>query len=322
MKNKTILLITPILFHYHLRIKDELENKGAKVIFFPDQPQGALTALKRKLSSKVSKKYYDKIYAQIKEIEFDYFFLINGKGITRDFILKLKHQNKRIKLITYQWDSIARSNRERKANFLYFIDLFDRCFSFDYKDSNEIEKLEYLPTFHTIDHKIEREKIRSIDFLLVASYTDERYKFIKRRILETNNKNFHFHLYIPWHHYVRNLFLKGTFLNPKYLKFYTLSKEKLEDLYLNSKSTIDIQYIDQTGFTMRVMEGLAYGCKIISTNKKIVLEKFYTSDEILVFEMPFFWDYVEMNYINRKAKPNKLINELHIKKWIDRIFEY
>ncbi len=323
MKNKTILLITPLLFHYHERIKDELENRGAKVIFFPDQPQGALTALKRKLSSKVSKKYYNNLLDQIKEIEFDYFFLINGKGITREFIKSLKNQNKQIKLITYQWDSIARSNKEIKSNFLYFIDLFDKCFSFDYQDSSEVERLEYLPTFHTIDQNIDREKIRSIDFLMVASYTDERYEFIKRRVSERDNMNlnFHFHLYIPWHHYARNLFLKGKFMNPGYLKFHTLSKEKLDELYLNSKATIDIQYIGQTGFTMRVMEGLAFGCKIITTNKKITKERFYRSDEILVFETPFFWEYVEKNYINGKTKPNKLMNDLHIKKWIERIFD-
>lgn len=320
MKNKTILLITPLLFHYHLKIIDELEKKGAKVIFFPDQPEGALTALIRKLNSKVSKKYYDNLYTQIKEVEFDYFFLINGKGITREFIQNLKQQNDRIKLLTYQWDSISRSNKERKTNFLYYIDLFDRCFSFDFKDCNEIEKLEYLPTFHTIDKDFKRKKVRSNDFLMVASYTDERYEFIKRRVAEEKHKYFHFHLYIPWHHFIRNLFLKGKFLNPKYLKFHVLSKERLEELYLSSKATIDIPYTYQTGFTMRVMEGLAYGCKIISTNKKIVNEKFYNSNDILVFNTPFFWDVVDMSFINKKVEPNKFVNEFHIKKWIEHIF--
>jgi len=323
MKNKTILLITPIIFHYHVELINALKETGANVLFYPDQPQGALVALKRKLSTKYSKEYYDKIYDKIKEVRIDYFFLINGKGITRKFIQKIKQDNKGIKLITYQWDSIARNNLERKTNYLYILDLFDKCFSFDHKDANENKELEYLSNFHTIKNKSNTNMLREIDFLMVGSYTDERYFFVKKMSKEFRQKKivFYNHLYIPWHHYARNVLLKGKFLNPMYLKYYPISKKVLKKLYLNSKATIDIQHPNQTGFTMRVLEGLAYGCKIITTNKNIVKENFYSADNISIFELNSFWKNLKISFIEKKTDSNKSIDELYIKQWIKKIFD-
>lgn len=323
MKNKTILLITPIIFHYHEELIDTLKRAGANVLFFPDQPQGALVALKRKISTKYSIEYYNKIYNKIKKVKIDYFFLINGKGITRKFIQNIKLNNENVRLITYQWDSIMRNKIERKTDYLYILDLFDKCFSFDHKDVNENKKLKYLPNFHTIKHNINTTTFRGIDFLMIASYTEDRYYFVKRMSREFQQKGmiFYNHLYIPWHHYIRNIFLKRKLLNPKYLKFDTIPKNRLEELYINSKATLDIQYANQTGFTMRVMEGLAYGCKIITTNKNIVKENFYSPDSISFFETNSFWKNFESSFLEKKLEENKSIEELYIEQWIKKIFD-
>ena len=321
IKGKKILLITPILFHYHIVLKEELKNLGASVLFFPDQPKDAFTSLKRKLLPNISHLYYNRILQKIKDEKIDLFLLINGKGISREFLIGLKKLNKKAKFITYQWDSITRNNLDRKTNFLYFLDLFDKCYTFDYDDSNKIKCLNYLPNFHTINNNKDYKYNKFIDLLFVATYSDERYKFILKYkdILETNGVSFHYHLYLPWHHFLRFKFLSKKKISRRYISFYTIEKEKIQKLYINSKAVIDIPYKNQTGYTMRIMEGLANKCHVFTTNILIKKEKFYSNDNLSVFKLD---DFLE-NYNQSKKKVFKLeknsINHLYINNWITYI---
>lgn len=317
---KKILLITPILFHYHEVLIKEFEKKNFDVVYFPDQPQGALTALKRKLLPNISSVYYSKILKKIKEEKFDYFLLINGKGITIDFLKRFRKENPKSKFITYQWDSLARNNLERKTNYLYLLDYFDKCYTFDYKDSLNIEKLNYLPNFHTIENQ-KNDCEKKVDIFIVGSYTKERYLFLKEyeSILKANDFIFYHYLYMPWHHFARELFIRQNFINPKYLKFSVLQKEKLEELYKKSKATVDIAYKNQSGFTMRIMEAIAYKCKIYTTNTLIKNEDFYKKNNIVFINETNFFDM----FIENQSKPTSssvhLIENLHIKNWINKI---
>ena len=89
MKKKKLLLIAPLMFHYHQILIDELA-KQYQVFFFPDQPKDPFTALKRKLHKTFSERYYKHLFQQVKNERFDVFLCINGKGITREFIEKLR----------------------------------------------------------------------------------------------------------------------------------------------------------------------------------------------------------------------------------------
>ncbi|MDJ0645975.1 MAG: hypothetical protein QNJ57_08350 [Flavobacteriaceae bacterium] len=320
MKNKKILIIAPLMFHYHQALIDELA-KNNRVIYFPDQPKGAFTALKRKVSERFSRRYYEKLLLKVKNEKIDFFLLINGKGITREFIIGLRNSNQSAKFITYQWDSIARNNIERKTNYLYFLDLFDSCYSFDPKDAASIKRLKYLPTYHTVASQSTSEAKRPIDLLMVASYTKERYSFIKSNSKEFKRRNltFYHHLFIPWHHYVRNSMLKGEFSNPKYLKFRAVTRERLNELYSKSKSTIDLQYEHQKGFTMRIMEGLAHHCKIITSNQEITKESFYDENNIKIFDISSFWKDFNAAFLSTNFRPNRYIVDLHVSEWIKKV---
>lgn len=322
MKNSKILVIAPIMFHYHEALINELK-KDNEIMFFADQPQGALTALLRKVNSNYSSLYYKKILKKIKDFKFDYFLMINGKGVTREFLIELRKLSKNAKFITYQWDSIARNQIERKTDYRYFLDLFDKSYSFDYEDVENIESLDYLPTFHTATQILENWIEREIDYLMVASYTKERYSFVKKVKKEfiKRNLNFACHLYIPWHHYLRNIVMKGEYANPKYLKFHTLSKTEVLNMYLNSKSTIDIQYKYQKGYTMRVIEGLAYGCKIFTTNKDIIKENFYSNNSIKIFDQKDFWKVFDKDFLDRKVFKNEEIEKFNLTNWIENVFK-
>ena len=319
MKGKTILLITPIIFHYHSVLEEELRKMGNKVIFFPDQPSDAFTALKRKIFPKVSKYHYEKIFKKISDEKIDCFLLINGKGITRSFVSKLRKLNPKALFITYQWDSIQRNNLDRKTNFLYFLDLFDKRYSFDYDDVKSVKELNYLPNFHTIEIQKDSTEKKHIDLLLVASYTEERYRFLKKHLNQEGLKFYH-HLYMPWHHFLRTLILKRKIINTKYIKFSTISKEHLDNLYKSSFATIDIPYENQSGFTMRIMESLAFKCKVFTTNSNLKNETFYTKESICVVNENNFLEVYRNNTKKENTFIHPEIEKMHISNWIQKVF--
>lgn len=324
LNKKNILLITPILFHYHTALKEELEKMGANVLFFPDQPNDAFTALKRKIFPKISHTYYDKIYEKIKSENIDFFLLINGKGISRNFIEKLRVKNPEAKFITYQWDSIARNNLDRKTNYLYFLDLFDKKYSFDYQDVNSIKDLEYFPTFHTSTAQELTSENKEIDLLMVATYSDERYNFIVNNDVKFRKSNiaFHHHLHLPWHHYLRAVLLQGKKINRKFIQFSTINKNEMQQLYAKSNAVLDIPYANQTGFTMRIMEGLANNCRVFTTNKKIDQEGFYTPNNISVFSENNFCEAFEKSKDVSLQEAPKSVENLYVSNWIQHIFNH
>ncbi len=307
------------MFHYHQILIDELA-KQYQVFFFPDQPKDPLTALKRKLHRTFSARYYERLFEQVKNEQFEVFLCINGKGITREFIEKLRSLNESAKFITYQWDSIARNKIERKTDYLYFLDLFDKCYSFDPNDVSSVDRLHYLPTYHNTEARNPSKNTKSIDLLLIASYTKERYRFIKKHKedLLKQDYSFQYYLYLPWHHYVRNLLLKGEFLDPKLVRFTPMSKKSLFEKYEQARVLLDIQYKHQSGFTMRIMEGLAHGCKILSTNTALQKEQF-NQNNMGYFNLEHFKIESDLDLLNSSFQPDNTIKNLHIRQWAQTI---
>lgn len=323
LKGKNILLITPVLFHYHIVLKEEIEEMGANVLFFPDQPKDALTSLKRKIFTKISHRYYNTIFKKIATENIDFFVLINGKGISRKFILNVRKRNPNAKFITYQWDSLERNNKDRKTNFLYFLDLFNKCYTFDYDDAEKVAQLTYLPNFHTIKSVKQPSIKREIDLLMVATYTEERYSFVRKYAneLKKNNIHFKFHLYLPWHHFLLFTFFRRKKILKKNISFSTIKKKKMQELYAKSKAVLDIPYKNQTGYTMRIMEGLANYCHVYTTNKLIINEPFYSANNISVFKLEEFSKIYKSSKNNTFNPQESNVEKLHIKNWIARILK-
>ena len=89
-----------------------------------------------------------------------------------------------------------------------------------------------------------------------------------RDILRQHNLKFKFYVYVPFF-----MGLKGVFLTRRLkrdeLMFNTLSKKELKNLLLRSRYVLDLPSPEQSGITPRVLEALASGCSIITTNQSI-----------------------------------------------------
>jgi glycosyltransferase involved in cell wall biosynthesis len=236
--------------------------------------------------------------------------MING-----NFVNELKKMNPLCKTTMYQWDS----NRTNK--FDHIIGLFDRVCSFDYEDCNAFKTIQYVPLFFIDDISSMREKDVDIkyDFLFMGTYIPERYKALEifERHIGSNKYTMKSFIYIPFSSLIKEK-IKGTKLNKKLIFTKHMQREKYISILSESKAVVDVSSINQSGLAMRVIEALAMGKKVVTSNKNIEKEPFYDKNQIIIFdpENPVVPD----TFLEGKSSRYSAL--LSIDGWLAKIMEY
>ncbi|MEP6803973.1 MAG: hypothetical protein ABI892_05595 [Flavobacterium sp.] len=262
--------------------------------------------------NKLQEGHYRKILKSTQEIVFDFLFVIRGYKMPKSFIEAFKIKNPKAQTIMYQWDS------DKNNSFLHLSSSFDKLFSFDRHDAVN-NKLIYLPLFYTKDVEEIKEKLvqNNYDILYFGYYIKERYEGMLRLIdfAKKNNIILKTFLYMPFSVYIKEL-LKGNRIDFKLINLSPLSRVAYLNLLANSKAVFDTSSITQAGMSMRVIETIGAGKKLITSNKNIVLEDFYNSKQVHLYESEFIKNilpFLELDsfYID---------NNLSLKNWIYKIF--
>lgn len=282
--NKNVLLFCPSFFGYDKSIKQEIEALGAKVSLFDERPFKSFigkSILRLNLSWLIKKhieNYFKKIiYPQISDLDFLVF--VNPESIPSSLIKEIKLLNKDIKVITYMWDSFL-----NKKNAKQLINVSDSFFTFDPKDAKQYN-VSFLPLFYVSEYEeIRTKKGNKYDFSFVGTAHSDRYEILKK--ITSGNMNVFSFLYTP----NKLVFLyKKYFCNElvglslKGVSSTSMSREEVIDVISDSRVVIDINHPSQVGLTIRTIETLAAGKKLITTNKEIKDYDFYNEDNILYY---------------------------------------
>ncbi|WP_151948815.1 lipopolysaccharide biosynthesis protein [Aliarcobacter butzleri] len=290
LSGKTVLLLAPKFFGYELEIKKELENFGAKVIYFDERPKNDFFTklfirlnLKSFISKKI-KKYYQSIEKKIVNIKIDYMFLLNVETVPLNFIDKIKNNNLDIKVVTYFWDSL--NNRKQSLEYLDYSDSF---FSFDSNDININKDIQFLPLFYVNDYKniATNKNELTYDISFIGTVHSDRYTIIKK--IEEQAKEFNLKIYFYFYSPSKILFFFQKLLKRDFkliewndVSFQSLNKSDVLNIIKKSKCIIDIQHPLQTGLTMRTIEILGAKKKLFTTNQDVENYDFYNKKNILI----------------------------------------
>lgn len=100
--------------------------------------------------------------------------------------------------------------------------------------------------------------------------------------------------------------------------FAKLTKEEIVNLYEASRCVLDAPQDDQSGLTIRTIECLGAGKKLITTNKNIKEYDFYREENILVIDGKIDWnsrffsdEYVEL--------PEIIYEKYSIENWVKEL---
>ena len=315
---KRILLVCPRFYFYHQLIAERLCEKKYEVDFVEERYYGIIYLLLKAFGNRIFTYFSTRRYLKFLHYHpysYDLLFVIKGETFPIEVIKILKSRNPHLYSVLYQWDSV------RNFNYLHLIPFFDKTMSFDKSDSEKFN-IGYYLLFYTEDVFAIRNKVvpKKYDLLLVSTYLPERIDYIRDLIefSKKNNLRFYYYLYITRYQHLRLLFkqrVSGLQIHHK-----PMSKEQLVKLYAMSNVIVDVSNKNQTGLSMRVIEMLGAGKKLLTTNQNLPICIDIQSEQYRLFTRV---EDIDLNFV--RNSDNISFNEyrnLFINNWVDYIIEH
>ena len=314
MSNKNrIILVAPIYFNYHELIIQSLEEKGFIVEFLEDKNSGFLYTLSTKskyLLKKYKTNYKKEVLSKLKNGNYDLMIVIGGKTLDVEF-WKYVNNNYSFKKILYQWDSY------KNFDYRSMIPYFDVVKTFDSLDAQEL-KIPYLPLFYKKDTNL--SVTEDIDLLFIGIWHSDRIAILEKIVeyADKNNLKYCFKVYYPRYMYFYLVYIK-RFLRPsKLFIFKTIPFDLMTDYYQRAKCIVDINHPHQSGLTMRTIETIGSGKKLITTNSYIKQEPFYNDKMIQVIDRK---EIVLDDRFFETKQEYEHIEKLEISNWLDELLK-
>lgn len=325
LRQKRILLIVPRFFGYEIEIKSELEQRGAVVDWLPDRPFDTpiMTAL-TKVRPDCLFPFVDRLYIRLLEsfgaAHYDIVFVINGQTLSKRILSYLRANFPTAKYILYLWDSF--SNR---AHVRDNMSQFDRVLTFDPQDALKYQ-LPLRPLFYRRGFEVSTKTASlQYDISFVGTAHTDRFSIVDRlrKSLPDGTKSFwYLYLQAPW---VLQLYrwMKPNMRHARIEDFHfvPLNKQEVQGIFSVSRSVLDIEHPDQIGLTMRTLETLGAGKKLITTNFSVRNYDFYSIDNICIIDRAN--PYIPEKFLETPFKPlsEHLRKRYSISGWIDELLE-
>jgi hypothetical protein len=236
--------------------------------------------LHRDLILPIADRFFDEQLNRLASTSYDIVFVIQGEGLSPKVLQLIRTLFPQASLTLYMWDSFR-----NKPNLVGNIKYFDRCFSFDSKDCLTYG-MQFRPLFFNDGFDSSQVEGTSYDVSFIGTAHSDRYRIIKNlhQALPTNSKTY-FYLYLQakWYYQYQRLanrHLAGAKISE--FEFTPLEKSKVQEVFGQSFSILDIEHPDQIGLTMRTFETLGAQKKLITTNKAVIEYDFFHPNNILV----------------------------------------
>lgn len=312
-----ILFLAPAYAGLHIPIIEEMKRQGHKVVWITDESipydlrvprSGLLNRGRCRLNTLIArpqKQIWDKIFQEhATELahRFDLFFCINGRSLCRE-IFSYLNKMPNIRKVLYVWDSTT------VFDFYKYQEEFNKCYTFDFLDSQNIPGLIYKPLYWINNPKVSRrsqEEKRYYDISIVGSDHDNRFEIVDKILTSIKQAGlsyfFKIQIFKPCFTHVflykirlkymagfREMVQKAELRYEQSCKNEIAMKEiippnEYTEIMRNSRCVLDTDRDTQTGITPRVIWALAMGKKIISTNRNLLLAPFYNPEQISIID--------------------------------------
>jgi hypothetical protein len=284
-----LLLIAASFFGYAREIVNALEQRGRTVLWFEDRPavDTATKATLRIAPGLLAKKadvYFEQIAERARAEAIRDVLVIKGEALSCAAIRSLRAALPAARFTLYFWDGYGNMPKDSSAK----VPLFDRAFTFDPTDAATDRRLRYRPLFFLDAYANLPAAQPDIDLLFFGTAHGDRYTVLRRlsRVLPPEVR-FEKVLYFP----SQLIYATRRMLDPRLrgarrseFIFKPLGKPDVLRLVSRARAVVDVERHVQTGLTMRTMETVGAGKKLVTTNSKVVEADFYDPDNIAVID--------------------------------------
>ena len=322
VKDKRILLLCAKFFNYDQLVADKLREMGATVDLYDARaelstPEKALLKFYKGFFYSKLKKYHRNIIERNKDKEYQ--IVYTNSYLPEETLILYKKAYPKAKFLFYLDDSVANMKNANKT-FSYY----DRVMTFDRSDSLKYS-IDLIPLFYEDSYKNHTGNDFKYDICFIGTIHSDRLKVIEaieKECLTTGLSFFHYCYLQSRVMYLVYWLTKSEFRrkSPGYFHFDQILSNEVADIMLKSKAVLDIQHPKQTGLTMRTIETLGAGKKIITTNKDILHYEIYSESNVCIIdrENPEINQYfINLDY--EELKPS-VLEKYSIGGWIAQVF--
>lgn len=283
------LLIGGGFFGYAKEISATLARRGRRVAWFEDRPAidnltKVMVRLTPSLVAARAEAHFDLIIQKMRGQPIRDVLVIKGESLSLAAIGRLRAALPQARFTLYFWDSFLNMPKDSPAK----VPLFDKAFSFDPLDVSADPRLTYRPLFYLDEYAHLPPAIQDIDLLFFGTVHTDRYAVLNRLEL-TLPKGLRFEkvLYFP----SAAVYCARRVLEPAFWRarreefvFKPLSKGDIQTLISRTRTVVDIERSVQAGLTMRSMEMMGAGKKLITTNPQATNAEFFDPHNIAVID--------------------------------------
>ncbi len=277
-----ILLIGIDYFAYAKEICAALRRLGHTVDFHPIEDAGFASKTAKKLAERTYARrlaaYHDRVIEGSAGNGYGTVLFIQCHHMQHSALERLRDLHPKARFVLYNWDSLA------THDYCAWLRHFDHVATFDPADAQALGiaylPLFAIPRFFEIDHQ--RAKTQDLYFV-GAIGTLHRFAALERlhAFCEANRLATRFHLKCSP---VMQLTLLKERKSLPGVTGRSLSFNGIVDMLEASRGTFDFANHAQTGYTMRLIENMCAGRKIVTENRRILDEPFYREDRFLLVD--------------------------------------
>jgi hypothetical protein len=290
LNGRRILVISPRYFGYEKRIVDHLAGRGALVEWLDERPGNstlfkALTRLRSGAMAPIAERYYASALAQLAGRRFDDVLFINPESSTPEIVRRFRSSFPGSRLLLYMWDSF---DNKPRADTPGFIRLFDRALTFDPVDADE-HGITFRPLFYSDDAGARAAATHDLAFSFVGTIHSDRYRVLRAICRQADEAGLPYLVY-P---YLQSRLLYGLYRLTKRefrgtragdFRYEPMPYPEVLRVLASSTAVVDVEHPRQRGLTMRTLEVLGSGKKLVTTNARVRAYPFFSEDRIWVLD--------------------------------------
>ncbi len=323
-KGKTIIIGIPNHFGLPERFKENLEYLGFEVVLIKHPYKSPKISLKDifihnykkifkkdrthkgKIKTLLTEKYH---LQQLSELQSknDFALIIRPDLYSKKVVQKIKNITNYT--VAYQWDGI-----DRYPEVKNYIDLFDKFYVFDVKDSLHNNSVIPITNFY-FDDLIQGNQSYEYDVYFVGTYMKNRIELVNKLANYFVAKNLKTKILLSFKNTNHYQFENISFIE-KPLNF----KENIETL-IKSKIILDFKNDIHYGLSIRTFESIGYQKKLISNNPLVKYFDFYHPENMYVIEDEHFTGLQEFLAIPYQDLPIEIVEKYSFTNWLKNVLQ-
>ncbi|MES2495406.1 MAG: hypothetical protein V4618_04795 [Pseudomonadota bacterium] len=312
---KKLLFIGINYYAYVGRLRDAFEQAGYDVDYREIEPVDFLSKTRKKFMPSMYWRrladYHNRIIDEAADTQYDIVLFIQVHHFAPAQIDRLRSSQRNATFVLYNWDSLT------THDYRPWLGYFDKVSTFDPADAEALD-VNYLPLF-ALDDYFEADQRRTKDFDLYfvgAIGTFYRFDALAKLSSYCHDRDIRvfFHLKCSPLMMIR-LLLSGRRLPG--MTFRSLGFAGIIDLIERSRCVFDFANHRQSGYTMRLIENMCAGLKVVTENPRVEGEDFYRADRFLVLKDVDFKNL--QSFIERPITSHLDTEQFRIGSWVSKL---